>query len=200
MRRTPLLAFKLRLTDCQSGADDSHGRAALPDPAGSHPPQIHAGRSGAAARSVWRAQPLGPDSAKSFVDACQSGRAFVQGNDAGRSSGAVHFRFQRGRDQIFRRTGGRRSSGLPAVQRHRFLCRSGRRLAGRAHLLGQGGPLQAAGKNLARNDGVLLSQQRLAVPAQRRLRPPVPIQSRSMAFPPGKRRWNASFPVEETVI
>ena len=49
--------------------------------------------------------------------------------------------------------------------------------AGRAHFLGQGGPLQAAGKVVARHDGDLLSQQRLAVPAQRCFRPAVSIQS-----------------------
>ena len=38
---------------------------------------------------------------------------------------------------------------------------------------------KAAGKNLARHDGVLLSQQRVAVPAQRCFRPPVSVQSSS---------------------
>jgi hypothetical protein len=45
------------------------------------------------------------------------------------------------------------------------------RTAGRAHFLGQGSPIQAAGKSLARHDGILLSQLRLAVPAQGRFRP-----------------------------
>ncbi len=50
-------------------------------------------------------------------------------------------------------------------------------LAGRAHFVGQGSPLQTAGESLARHDGVVLSQQRLALPAQGCLRPLVPIQS-----------------------
>jgi len=50
-----------------------------------------------------------------------------------------------------------------------FLRECGRRIAGRAHFLGQGSSLQAPGKNLARHDGILLSQQRLALPAQGRL-------------------------------
>ena len=74
---TPLLAFKLRLTDanpeqtihtvalrCQIQLEVTRRKYTR-------------GRSGAPARSVWRAQPLGPDPAKSFVDARQSGRAFV---------------------------------------------------------------------------------------------------------------------------
>ena len=74
---SPLLAFKLRLTDanpeqtihtvalrCQIQLEVTRRKYTRRRP-------------GAPARSVWRAQPLGPDSAKSSVDARQSGRAFV---------------------------------------------------------------------------------------------------------------------------
>ena len=74
---TPLLAFKLRLSDanpeqtihtvalrCQIQLEVTRRKYTAED-------------QERLARSVWRTQPLGPDPAKSFVDARQSGRAFV---------------------------------------------------------------------------------------------------------------------------
>ena len=72
----------------------------------------------------------------------------------------------------------------------RFLRRRRWRSAGGAHLLEQGDALPAARRNLARHDGDLLSQQRLAVPAPGCLRA-LYINTRSATeFRLGKRRSN----------
>ncbi len=77
---TPLLAFKLRLTDANPEQTFTRSRCAArsssKSPAANTVPEDQEQPAG----SVRRAQSLGPDSAKSFVDARQSGGAVVQGS------------------------------------------------------------------------------------------------------------------------
>ena len=121
---TPLLAFKLRLTD--ANPEQTIHTVALRCQI-----QLEVTRRKYTAEDQERLLDLfgepsrwGQTLRKSLVDARQSGRAFVQGINPGRSSGAMHVRFQCGRDQIFRWPGGRGRPGLPAVQRHGFLCQA----------------------------------------------------------------------------
>ena len=50
-------------------------------------------------------------------------------------------------------------------------------LAGRAHFVGTGSPIQASRKTLARHDGFLLPQHRLDQPSQGRIRAPLSLQN-----------------------
>ena len=81
----------------------------------------------------------------------------------GRSTSALYIRFQCRGDQVFLRHRKRRDSAKLPVQRHRILRHRRWRRASRAHLLEQGDAVSPARPNLARHDGDLLSEQRLAV-------------------------------------
>ena len=165
---SPLLALKLRLST--SDPYETIHTFAL------HSPKIHPRRSSKTSRPFRRSQPLEPDSEKSALDPRQHSRAVIPGHNSSRSPGPVHFRFQCRCHKIFRRPLRWRSPSLRPVQRHGVLRKSARQLASRAHFMGQGNSIQAPGKSLARHDGILLSQQRLALPAQRRFRPSASIQ------------------------
>ena len=78
----------------------------------------------------------------------------------------LHLRLQRGRDQVFLRPGGRRNSALPAFQRHDVLMKARTGLASRADSLGQGSNLSPAGALWKEMMEHVLSQHRLALPAQ----------------------------------
>ena len=111
---------------------------------------------------------------------------------AGRSAGALHLRFQRGGHQVFSRPGRGEVPLCLMFSGTVFYARRRRRYAGRADLLGERGALPPAGEGLERNDGFVLPEQRLAVPAPRRLRAAVRLQGAARNSDLGSRRWRAA--------
>ena len=127
---------------------------------------------------------------------CRGSRA----DDRHRPQRAVHVRLQRGGDEVFRRARRRRRTADLPVQRHGVL-RIGRRAhAGRrANLVGQGSAVSAASADLARADGSLLPEQRLAARCAATPSSGSRTTSDATAFPLGKRRIERMLPANEPV-
>src|ERR1700733_2493139 len=102
----------------------------------------------------------------------------MSGHCGRRSFRTLHIRFQCCRHEIFSRSRRRRRAACIFIQRNSFLRRRRRSLAGRPDSLGQGGSLSPARKILARNDGHLLSQYRVAVFAPRSFPASLSVQDR----------------------
>ena len=102
----------------------------------------------APARSLWRARSLGPDSENHALDPRQRGRPCVSGYRRGRSSRAVHIRFQCGRNKIFSWPGRRRCSAEFFFSGTVFYADDERIAAGRSDSLGQRSSLPPAGESL----------------------------------------------------
>ena len=132
------------------------------------------------ARTFRRARPLEPDASHHAVDACQRGGAVLHRKHAGGSSGPLHVRFQRRRDEIFPRSGERRHSAAAPVQRDRFLRRIQKSAAGCAHLLGQGNEVSACRWQVWKSMmDLYYPNSVLAFPAKGCFRAPAPVQSRA---------------------